>query len=54
MAAVAVSGRTAERLADDDCWPENVPRQDGTIVAVIDWEDACADDPLADLHDLPS
>ena len=54
MAAVAVSGRTAERVADGDCRLSYVLGQHATIVAVIDWEDACADDPLANLHDLPS
>lgn len=32
-----------------DYWPGNVLWRDGRLVAVIDWEDACLGDPLADL-----
>lgn len=32
-----------------DYWPGNVLWKDGRLVAVIDWEDACLGDPLADL-----
>ncbi len=36
-------------LLHGDFWPGNVIWQDGRLVAVIDWEDACIGDPLADL-----
>ena len=36
-------------LLHGDYWPGNVLWQDGRLVAVIDWEDACFGDPLADL-----
>ncbi len=32
-----------------DYWPGNVMWRDGRLVAVIDWEDACLGDPLADV-----
>ena len=36
-------------LLHGDYWPGNVLWRDGCLVAVIDWEDACLGDPLADL-----
>lgn len=32
-----------------DYWPGNVLWRDGRLLAVVDWEDACVGDPLADL-----
>ncbi len=37
------------RLLHCDYWPGNVIWRNGTLAAVIDWEDACLGDPLADL-----
>lgn len=42
-----VSNRSV--LLHGDYWPGNVLWRNGTLVAVIDWEDACLGDPLADL-----
>jgi aminoglycoside phosphotransferase (APT) family kinase protein len=40
----------AERvLLHGDYWPGNTLWRDGTLVSVIDWEDAAAGDPVADL-----
>lgn len=36
-------------LLHGDYWPGNVMWRDGRLVAVIDWEDACFGDPMADL-----
>jgi aminoglycoside phosphotransferase (APT) family kinase protein len=36
-------------LLHGDYWPGNVIWRDGRLCAVIDWEDACLGDPLADL-----
>lgn len=36
-------------LLHGDYWPGNVLWRDGRLVAVLDWEDACLGDPLADL-----
>ena len=36
-------------LLHGDYWPGNTLWQDGTLVCVIDWEDAVLGDPLADL-----
>jgi aminoglycoside phosphotransferase (APT) family kinase protein len=36
-------------LLHGDYWPGNTLWQDGTLVAVIDWEDAVLGDPLADV-----
>ena len=36
-------------LLHGDYWPGNLLWRDGRLVAVIDWEDACLGDPLADL-----
>lgn len=41
------TGRTA--LVHGDYWPGNLLWHDGHIAALIDWEDACIGDPLADL-----
>ena len=41
--------RNRRVLLHGDYWPGNVMWQDGRLVAVIDWEDACLGDPLADL-----
>jgi aminoglycoside phosphotransferase (APT) family kinase protein len=39
----------ADTLLHGDYWPGNILWQDGTLAAVIDWEDARVGDPLADL-----
>jgi aminoglycoside phosphotransferase (APT) family kinase protein len=36
-------------LLHGDYWPGNILWREGTLAAVIDWEDARAGDPLADL-----
>lgn len=36
-------------LLHGDFWPGNILWQNGRLVAVIDWEDACVGDPLSDL-----
>ncbi len=36
-------------LSHGDFWPGNSLWQNGKLVAVIDWEDACLGDPLRDL-----
>jgi aminoglycoside phosphotransferase (APT) family kinase protein len=36
-------------LLHGDYWPGNVLWRGGAIVAVVDWEEACIGDPLADL-----
>jgi aminoglycoside phosphotransferase (APT) family kinase protein len=36
-------------LLHGDFWPGNVMWRDGRLAAVLDWEDACIGDPLADL-----
>lgn len=41
------AGRSS--LLHGDYWPGNVMWHDGRLAAVIDWEDACLGDPLADL-----
>lgn len=38
-----------EALLHGDFWMGNVLWKDGVIAAVIDWEEACIGDPLADL-----
>jgi aminoglycoside phosphotransferase (APT) family kinase protein len=44
-------GHDANRsvLLHGDYWPGNVLWRDGRLRAVLDWEDACLGDPLADL-----
>jgi aminoglycoside phosphotransferase (APT) family kinase protein len=37
------------RLLHADYWPGNVLWRGGVITAVLDWEDACAGDPLVDV-----
>jgi aminoglycoside phosphotransferase (APT) family kinase protein len=37
------------RLLHGDFWPGNVLWRDGAVAAVIDWEEACRGDPLADV-----
>jgi aminoglycoside phosphotransferase (APT) family kinase protein len=32
-----------------DYWPGNIMWRDGRLIAVIDWEDACLGDPMADV-----
>lgn len=39
----------AHTLLHGDYWPENLLWQDGSICAVLDWEDAAVGDPLADV-----
>lgn len=41
--------RNASVLLHGDLWPGNLLWRDGELVAVLDWEDACVGDPLADL-----
>lgn len=41
--------RNPNRLLHGDFWPGNVLWEDGTIKAVIDWEDVCQGDPLMDV-----
>ncbi len=41
--------RNADGFLHGDFWPGNVLWQDGRIVAVLDWEDACRGDPVADV-----
>ena len=36
-------------LLHGDFWPENLLWKDGTIAAILDWEDAAIGDPLSDL-----
>ncbi len=47
--AEVVGRPTREVLLHGDYWPGNVIWRDGRLCAVIDWEDACLGDPLADL-----
>jgi aminoglycoside phosphotransferase (APT) family kinase protein len=49
LAASAVAARNRPVLLHGDYWPGNVMWQGGRLAAVIDWEDACLGDPLADL-----
>lgn len=44
-----VPGGNASVLLHGDFWPGNVLWRNGTLAAVIDWEDARVGDPLADL-----
>jgi aminoglycoside phosphotransferase (APT) family kinase protein len=46
---VARDGEPRRALLHGDYWPGNVLWRDGRLAAVIDWEDACLGDPLADL-----
>jgi aminoglycoside phosphotransferase (APT) family kinase protein len=39
-------------LLHGDYWPGNTLWRDGTLVALVDWEDAAAGDPLADLGNI--
>ncbi len=48
-AAWPLAQRNASALLHGDFWPGNILWRDGTLVAVIDWEDATFGDPLADL-----
>jgi aminoglycoside phosphotransferase (APT) family kinase protein len=41
--------RNPSTLLHGDFWPGNILWKDGQLVAIIDWEDAAAGDPLADL-----
>jgi aminoglycoside phosphotransferase (APT) family kinase protein len=36
-------------LLHGDFWPGNIMWRDGRLAAVLDWEDAAVDDPLADV-----
>lgn len=51
--ALAAAWPPAQRndsvLLHGDFWPGNVLWKDDHIAAVVDWEDACVGDPLADL-----
>ena len=41
--------RNADVLLHGDYWPGNILWKNGTLAAVIDWEDAARGDPLGDL-----
>lgn len=41
--------RNEPTMLHGDYWPGNTLWRDGQLAAVIDWEDACLGDPLADL-----
>jgi aminoglycoside phosphotransferase (APT) family kinase protein len=41
--------RGAPKLLHGDFWPENLLWRDGSVVAVLDWEDAAIGDPLSDV-----
>ncbi len=43
--------RRADRcsVVHGDVWPGNVLWHDGRLAAIVDWEDSCLGDPLADL-----
>lgn len=41
--------RGPPRLLHGDFWPENVLWRNGTVAAVLDWEDAALGDPLSDV-----
>jgi aminoglycoside phosphotransferase (APT) family kinase protein len=45
--AIAVNNKKS--LLHGDYWPGNILWKDGTLAAVIDWEDAAIGDPLWDL-----
>jgi len=54
LRAAVASGRIDRRanpavVVHGDFWPGNLLWNDGHLVAVIDWEDTCIGDPLADL-----
>ncbi len=48
---LAWGGWGDERIAvlHGDFWPGNLLWRDGRLVGIIDWEDACLGDPLADV-----
>ncbi len=48
-AALRQSDARVKVVLHGDYWPGNVMWRDGRLAAVIDWEDACVGDPLADL-----
>jgi aminoglycoside phosphotransferase (APT) family kinase protein len=37
------------KLLHGDFWPENLIWQNGTVAAILDWEDAALGDPLSDV-----
>lgn len=37
------------KLLHGDFWPENLLWQSGSVVAILDWEDAAVGDPLSDV-----
>ena len=41
--------RNGPTLLHGDFWPGNILWRDGRLVGVIDWEDACTGDPVADV-----
>ena len=41
--------RGSPKLLHGDYWPENIIWENGSISAVLDWEDAATGDPLSDL-----
>jgi aminoglycoside phosphotransferase (APT) family kinase protein len=47
--APSTDSGTRPVLLHGDYWPGNVMWRDGRLIAVIDWEDACLGDPVADL-----
>jgi aminoglycoside phosphotransferase (APT) family kinase protein len=44
-----LSRQNGSALLHGDYWPGNILWRAGRLVAVIDWEDACTGDPLADV-----
>jgi aminoglycoside phosphotransferase (APT) family kinase protein len=47
--AAPLTPRNTPVVLHGDYWPGNVLWRDGQLAAIIDWEDAAAGDPLADL-----
>lgn len=41
--------RGSPKLLHGDFWPENLLWQQGTVTAILDWEDAALGDPLSDV-----
>ncbi len=44
-----LAGRNKEVILHGDFWPGNTLWRNGRLIAIIDWEDACFGDPLADV-----
>lgn len=53
LASAWYQARTNETVVlHGDYWPGNLLWREGALVAVLDWEDACLGDPLADLGNI--